>query len=205
MAIFVSAALALKSQEKSSRAVCLQLIVFYFSVSTRLPRVSKDLVSSLGMKAGREWSRTLSWNDTWLWWFHMVSRENSDSLPDSVIHHLFIKCDIWPDLCICVWDKRTVMGFWEFLVQEGSLMSKPQNTVHVRSCATGLCAQGTETQQTIPDSTWRDCRQEAEQGWCWSWDLRREVGMWVGRLWWGCSRWRSLGVQMHANLDEHSV
>ena len=28
----------------------------------------------------------------------------------------------------------------------------------------GLCAQGTETQQTIPDSTWRDCRQEAEQG-----------------------------------------
>ena len=146
------------------KAVCSQLIVFYISVSTRLPRVSTDLLSSLGVKAGRERGRTLSWNATGLGWFHMVGRENSDSLPHSVIHHVFTECDIWPDLCICVWDKRTVMGLWEFLVQEGSLMSKPQNTVHVRRCTTGPCAQGTETWQTIPDPTGGDHGQEAEQG-----------------------------------------
>ena len=104
------------------KAVCLQLIVFYISVSTRLPRVSTDLLSSLGVKAGRERGRTLSWNATGLGWFHMVGRENSDSLPHSVIHHVFTECDIWPDLCICVWDKRTVMGLWEFLVQEALLL-----------------------------------------------------------------------------------
>ena len=144
MAIFVNAALALKSWEKFSKAVCLQLIVFYFSVSTRPPRVSTDLLSSLGVKTGRERGRTFSRNATGLGWLHMAGKENSDSLPHSVIHHVFIECDIWPEFCICVWDKRTVMGLWKSLVQEVSLMSKPQNTVHVKSCTTGLCGQGTE-------------------------------------------------------------
>ena len=88
--------------------------------------------------------RTFSRNATGLGWLHMAGKENSDSLPHSVIHHVFIECDIWPEFCICVWDKRTVMGLWKSLVQEGSLMSKPQNTVHAKSCTTGLCAQGTE-------------------------------------------------------------
>lgn len=77
---------------------------------------------------------------------------------------MFTECDIRPDLCICVEDKRTGMGFWEFLVQEGRLMSKPQNTVPMRSCMKGLCAQGTETLQTIPDPTQGGRGHEAEQG-----------------------------------------
>ena len=140
MAIFVNAALALRSWEKASKADCLRLIVFYFSVSSRPLMASTDLPPSLGVKAGRERGGTLGWNATEMGRSHIVSGENSDSLLRSAIHHVFTERDIWPDLCICVGDKRTGMGFWEFLVQEGRLMSKPQNTVPMRSCMKRLCA-----------------------------------------------------------------